>query len=370
MTLEHGINPENRDDARIYQLISKGQGVQLVADFEISGDREIYGVAHVPTLDRENEIILSDAIREALPQYMELPVLHVQHTERPIGTVTKAWVDGDGKLHLLGKIKETPDTDDVWEDIKKGELNKLSVDRKRLRYSGECGVSPTQRMTPCITKAMHLFSISVVGNNAMNPETFLEVAKAYGCDTVGEEEEKKEEEVEKCGTCPKKADEEEKKEEVEKSEDTGLLREPTNISSIMERLDGVEKSVAALYEMANPVEKSDEGEDSMDEKEEKKDETVEKAAPVVEATPEKDANVAPAQEFVVKADLSQYISKAELETITKAYDEVKKAHDALVARVEKMEKETIEKGGNVVIIQNKYLEDKIGNLGNLDAIGA
>jgi phage head maturation protease len=363
MTRELGINPENHEDVRTYQLICKGQSLQLVADFTISGDREIYGVAHVPIMDRENEIILSDAIREALPHYMELPILHVQHTERPIGTVTKAWVDDEGKLHLHGKIKETPDTDDVWEDITKGELNKFSIFGKRIRYSGECGVSPTQRLTPCITKAMHLFSISVVGNNAMNPETFLEVAKAYGSDTV-EEEDKKEEEVEKCGTCPKKADEEE---EVEKSEDSGLLHEPTNMSSIMGRLDGVEKSVAALYEMANPVEKS-EGEDSMDEKkEEKKDETVEKAAPVVEEKKDEETTVSP--EYVVKAELSQYITKAELDTITKAYDEIKKAHDELKARVEKMEQETIEKGGNVVIIQNKYLDEKLGNLGNFEAIG-
>lgn len=304
-------------------------------------------------VDRETEIILSEAIRGALPDYMQLPILHVQHTERPIGTVTKAWVDDEGKFHLLGKIKETPDTDDVWEDILKGTLNKFSIFGKRTQSTPECSISPCLRTTPCITKAMHLFSISVVGDNAMNQETFLRVAKAY----------------EGGGNTP----EEEEKKEVEKGDDD-LIREPSNLSSIMERMDGIEKcsgemrkSIEALYEMANPVEKS-EGDDDMEEKEEKKEETVEKAAP--EVTPEKDANVTPAPDYVVKAELSQYITKAELETITKANDEIKKAYDELKVRVDKMEKETIEKGGHVVVIQNPYLDGKIGNIGNLDAIGA
>lgn len=356
MTQDHGISRENHGEDRTFQLLSKGQSLQLVAPFEISGDREISGVAHVPVVDRETEIILSEAIRGALPDYMQLPILHVQHTERPIGTVTKAWVDDEGKFHLLGKIKETPDTDDVWEDIKKGTLNKFSIFGKRTQSTPECSISPSWRTTPCITKAMHLFSISVVGDNAMNQETFLRVAKAYenGGGSTPEEEEKKEESVEK-------GDE--------------LIRDPSNLSSIMERIDGIEKcsgemkkSIAALYEMANPVEKS-EGEDDMEDEEKKKDETVEKAAPEVKAeTPEKDANVSP--DYVMKAELSQYITKAELDTITKANDEIKKAYDELKVRVDKMEKETIEKGGHVVVVQNKYLDGKIGNIGNLDAIGA
>lgn len=191
----------------------------------------------------------------------------------------------------------------------------------------------------------------------MNQETFLRVAKAYE-DSGGDhtpDEEKKEEEAK----------------EVEKGDE--LIREPSNLSSIMERLDGIEKcngemrkSIDALYEMANPVEKS-EGDDDMEEKEEKKEETVEKAAPVVD---EKTETVTTAPEFVVKAELSQYITKAELADITKAHDDIKKSYEDLKTRVEKMEKETIEKGGHVVVIQNKYLDGKIGNIGNLDAIGA
>ena len=51
-----------------------------------------------------------------------------------------------------------------------------------------------------------------------------------------------------------------------------------------------------------------------------------------------------------QADLSGYITKAELDTITKAMGE-------LQTRIEKMEKETIEKGGHVVVIGKEYVED-------------
>lgn len=351
MTREHGINRENPGENKTFHLLQKGSGLQLVADFEISGDREIYGIAHVPAIDRENELILADAIRAALPQYMELPILHVQHTERPVGTVTKAVVDGEGKLHLYGKIKETPDTDDVWEDIKGGRLNKFSIFGKRLAGSPECSLSPGQRINPCITKSLQLFSISVVGDNAMNPETFLEVAKAYGVDGMEEEDDKKkEEDVEKCGTCPKKGDSEE---EVEKSEEPTLAHEPSNISSIMGRIDGLEKAIEEMRskkEEEESVEKSDDEEDEKVEDEKKED--VQKAAPTEPVTVEVKSSVetTPAPEYVKKADLSGYITKAELDTITKAMGE-------LQARIEKMEKETIEKGGHVVVIGKEYIED-------------
>lgn len=95
------------------------------------------------------------------------------------------------------------------------------------------------------------------------------------------------------------------------------------------------------------------------EEDKKKDETVEKAAPVVEEV--KVEETTPAPEYVVKAELTQYITKADFDTMTKAYTELKE-------RIDKMEKETIEKGGNVVIIQNDFLKDN-PHMGNLDAIG-
>jgi len=366
MTRELGTDPANPAENKTCHLIQKGGVLQLVADFSIQSDRKIYGVAHVPVIDRENEIILADAIRKALPEYMKLPILHVQHTERPVGTVTKAFVDESGKLHIYADIKDTEDTNDVWSDIESGELNKFSIFGKRDDASPECALAPTQRISPCVTKALTLFSISVVGDNAMNQDTFLRVAKAYNerSDGMSEEEEKKkdEDEVEKCHDLKKDdgtEDDKKKEDEVEKSDVPELNHEPTNISAIMGRLDGIEKSVATLYEMASPVEKSeDEEDDKVDEKEKKEEEKVEKAVPPVEDVPKDEKKEQP--DYVVKAALDGYVTKAELGTIQKAFDELK-------AKVEKMENETIEKGGHVVFISKAALEEN-PQIDNLSAI--
>ena len=181
---------------------------------------------------------------------------------------------------------------------------------------------------------------------------------------MSEEEEKKkdEDEVEKCHDLKKDdgtEDDKKKEDEVEKSDVPELNHEPTNISAIMGRLDGIEKSVATLYEMASPVEKSeDEEDDKVDEKEKKEEEKVEKAVPPVEDVPKDEKKEQP--DYVVKAALDGYVTKAELGTIQKAFDELK-------AKVEKMENETIEKGGHVVFISKAALEEN-PQIDNLSAI--
>lgn len=341
-------------------LIQKGQHLQLLAEFTFDTDRKIKGCAHFPTVDKENELILSEAIKKALPQYMQHPILHVQHTERPVGTVTKAEIDAEGALQIEGTIFDTPDTNDVWDEIQKGLLNKFSIFGRRDSGSYECSLSPTQRVSPCVTKALTLFSISIVGENAMNSKTFLEVAKGDTTDTENDEEE-----MEKCGpACTKKA------------EGDDLIREPTNKSEMLGRLDAVEKSGSEFGERLGKIEETlsqlvetdkevhDTMEKSEDETltEEKKEETVEKAAPVVE-------EVKP--DFIVKATMESEIKKA-VDDVKKAYDEkfavIEKAYTELKTTVDNMSKQTIEKGGHVVIIE-KGKVDANSKLGQLDLIG-
>jgi len=138
MTQEDGINQENCAVQSTYphqsmEVIQKGRELQLKVDFTIDTERKIRGCAHFPTIDKERELILSDAISKALPDFMKHPILHYRHTERPVGTVTKAYIDNDGAFHIEGSIYDTPDTDDVWEQVKKGELNKFSIYGKENR---------------------------------------------------------------------------------------------------------------------------------------------------------------------------------------------------------------------------------------------
>ena len=343
-------------------LVQKGKGLQLITEFSVTTDRRIIGRAHFPRVDRENELILTEAIKKALPQYMKHPILHLQHTERPVGTVTKAEIDAEGALNIEGSIFDTPDTDDVWNDIENGKLTKFSIFGKRDSGSYECAIPPEQRVSPCVTKALTLFSISLVGENAMNPDTFLEVAKGIrkGDSTPDDEkEEKEEDEVEKCNS-PKKSDD--------------LIREPGNKTDMLERLGNMEKAHSeymtrlskmeeAFMNFTKAQEKESE-EENMDkdmDKDKDKEEKVEKAA-VKEPEPE----------FIIKATLDSEIKKA-IDEIKKAYGEelsaIKKAHDDLKETVEKMKKETIEKGGHVVVITTKEQIDANPKLQQLEMIG-
>lgn len=355
MTRENGTDQAKRSDQDNLFLIQKGNHLQLIADFSFTTDRKIRGCAHFPSVDKENELILTEAVKKALPQYMQHPILHIQHTERPVGTVTKAEIDAEGALQIEGSIFDTPDTNDVWSDIESGKLNKFSIFGRRDHGTYECSIPPDRRISPCVTKALTLFSISIVGENAMNPNTFLEVVKGDTTDT--EDETKEEEGMEKCGPpCTKK------------SEDEGPIQDPRNPSLMQKSIDEYGERLAKIEETLSNLVESDKKvhenmEKSEDEKltEDKKEETVEKAAVVEEAKPE----------FIIKADMDSEIKKA-VDDVRKAYDEkfatIEKAYTDLKATVESMKKETIEKGGHVVIITKDAL-DANPKMGHLDMIG-
>lgn len=354
MIRENGTDPAKRSDQDNLFLIQKGNHLQLIADFTFSTDRKIKGCAHFPSVDKENELILSEAIKKALPQYMQHPILHVQHTERPVGTVTIAEIDAEGALQIEGFIFDTPDTNDVWSDIESGKLNKFSIFGRRDQGTYECSIPPLQRVSPCVTKALTLFSISIVGENAMNPNTFLEVAK--GGDTT--EDEEGNEDMEKCApACTKKGDDDGP---IQDSRNPSLMQK--SIDEYGDRLSRIEETLSKLVESDKKVHDTmDKAEEDSEMENEKKEETVEKAAVVEEVKPE----------FIIKADLDSEIKKA-VDDVRKAYDEkfvtIEKAYTDLKATVESMKKETIEKGGHVVIITKEQVDANL-KVGHLDMIG-
>lgn len=131
-----------------------------------------------PKPDSENEVIETAAMRQALHNFMKHPILHYQHTERPVGTALEAVVKSTGETHIEAEIYDTDDTDDVWDLIEKGQLSKYSIYGRRKQTAGQCHLSPHQRTSPCITKSLDLWSVSIVGTNAVNQDTYLEIAKA------------------------------------------------------------------------------------------------------------------------------------------------------------------------------------------------
>ena len=146
----------------------------------LTSPRKITGTFHVPTVDKDNEIITSEAMDNAMQDYMHLPIISEYHKERPIGIVTKSWKTEDGRYQFEGVIKATEDCDDVWGKVQKGEYDMLSIAGKRTDSSAECTMHPLLRGTgkPCITRGLRLDSISACDEGARNPLTSLEMAKA------------------------------------------------------------------------------------------------------------------------------------------------------------------------------------------------
>ena len=95
--------------------------------FDIQGilasTRKIRGTFHVPKVDKDNEYITEEAMDKAMHDYMHLPIISEYHKERPIGLVTKSWKTKDGEYQFEGVMKETPDCDDVWQKVQKGEYD-------------------------------------------------------------------------------------------------------------------------------------------------------------------------------------------------------------------------------------------------------
>jgi len=157
-----------------------GTPFEVSFDFEVlsKSERTIRGVASVESIDRENELITKSALKEAIGGFEQLPILHYQHTERPIGICTKAQITDRG-LEIEGKIPNHPQWDDIWERITKGDLTKYSIHGRRRVFSPECKLAVNSRDSPCITKGLYLDSISIVsGATAINQDTFVEVVKA------------------------------------------------------------------------------------------------------------------------------------------------------------------------------------------------
>lgn len=145
--------------------------------------RRIWGRASAAIPDHENEIIEIEALREALPDFLALPALMYNHTDRPIGLASKAWFT-ETEFYVEGAIKPTPDCDDVWAAIESGELSQFSIGARRRAGTPACRLRPEARTEPCRTTALDLYSVSLCPRGtAQNPTTFCEIRKALLCRT-------------------------------------------------------------------------------------------------------------------------------------------------------------------------------------------
>lgn len=278
----------------------------LVFDFNVLRDtkRLIKGVAAVPTVDREKEIILKSALESAVKGFMELPVVHFNHTERPIGMVTHAEVRSDG-LHIIAVIREQNGSDEIWKGIKSGKYGKFSIFGRRVKASPECRLSPVNRDSPCVTEALYLDSISIVESDAaINQDTWLTVVKGY-IDTI--------------------ADNYISSETIQNQEGRQMVEiEPEQIEKKCNDTEPVEKSDTESSDMLSLL--------------------TEIKNILMSLVPKEEPAVTKAEPATIDIDS---IVKARIGT---ELEEIHKSVLGLEARITKMEEETIKKGSEIVII--------------------
>lgn len=309
---------------------------------------------------------------------MKFPILHTDHNERPVGAVDECRVlkSGDsvldqthpdydpdariGDTYFKAHIREDADCDDVWEKVQKGVYKKISIFGVRTHASSECSLHPTQRASPCITKGIRLWSFSLVGDNAINPNSYIKIAKSFSEDLCSEFQEKTSELIKAAFPDSNMAPDSDQT--VQGAGTT--TAEVTNTEGVVTKseLDPVIQDVVLIKGEMADVKTGIAG--IMEYL--KKGEAI--TTPPATETPA-------ASEYITKATLEpvlDLIIKAKVEV---AVSEIKKAYDAQFAEMQKKldaySNETILKGGHMVMITQDG--SKVGEynpmMANFDALG-
>lgn len=336
--------------------VRKGGKQLFVFDLKVldGSIRKVCGIATGPQLDRENETILKKAIEEALPAFMHLPIMHLDHTERPVGWFTKAEFQGQN-LYVEACVKPTSDCDAFWNDVVKasrtGKPYQFSIFGDRVECTPSCALHPAdpkRKQDPCITKALVLYSISICQpGTAINPNTFAEVMKALALQTAEKGLVKATDSASNMihpttdGNYPKEViktmePEDEKKVPGAPATEQAAPQEPSGegseikqlLTTIVERLQSLESSIGL-----NKAEPEDEKKEEDDEKKE------------VQKSPcAKKAEAPPAEPST--------FTKAELGRITKAEERIA----ALETELDTLKKSAA-KPTNVIVIDPSAAKD-------------
>lgn len=370
----------------------------------------IYGIATSPISDRQNEIITSGAMEEAIPSFMKLPILHVDHTERPIGDISVCRVlkKGDpifnpgnalhiedakiGDTYFEAYIRDDSEGDDVWQSIMDGRRNKISIFGARTKKSSACDIPPYRRSgAPCVTDGIRLWSFSLVGENAINPNSYIKIAKSFSpnlCKSFMEKTLK----LIKAADCEYNmapVDQQKSGAAVGNTDDDDTIITKSEFNPIVEQVSKVQTDVqeikTGMSDILNYIKKSSDEEEKKkkkhEESETKEEEKVEEEA---KDSSKSKGEVEKCGGTVKKAGDDTLITKAMLEPtidlIVKAkvdsvIGDIKKAYDekisALEKKIEAYSNETIQKGGHMVFLNQDGSEGAgVGNsfLANSEAL--
>jgi hypothetical protein len=310
----------------------------------LKSERTFSGTFHKPVIDKENDIIPAKAMDAAMDDFMILPTLQEVHTERTVGIIVKAWKTGEEEYKFIGKIKPGSDCDDVWDKVKKGIYDGLSIGGRRIRYSNQCHIPSSIRTTPCVTHKLKLYNVSVC-SSPVNPEATVDsVSKSE--DVVFDLTETliKAESTESITKGELMADE--NVEGVSKSDEDLITK--SDIAGLTKAVEDLNKSFEHYFNsLTTPHPQHLGGKGHSTENTMHKDE---------DPDPDEDPKrMKKAEEEEEEFEEKKKIKKSlDIESITKSFNEVIAERDeaiyALQDKVAKMEEQKIQKGGQAVIV--------------------
>lgn len=97
-----------------------------------NGRLTIKGYANTKDRDRVGDVVLPEAFKNQLPEYMENPILLFMHDwDRPCGKVVSAIIDDKGLL-IEAEITNAKSAEDIREMVKDGTLKTFSIGYNEL----------------------------------------------------------------------------------------------------------------------------------------------------------------------------------------------------------------------------------------------
>ena len=147
------------------------------------GTLTVSGIASSESIDSDGEIILADAIKNSIGDYMKFGALREMHQNIAAGTTLSMKVSDDGKTEIEALVVDPVSVKKVLAGVLKG----FSIGGKVTKRSGQ---------NRNIIEALKLTEVSLVDRPA-NPDAMITLYKA---DTIGDEPEDDEVEVKEIGT--------------------------------------------------------------------------------------------------------------------------------------------------------------------------
>jgi hypothetical protein len=202
-----------RDTIQLYGAIEK-------FDAAADGSLMVSGIASTEAVDADGEIVTADAMRKALPSYLQCGTVREMHQPIAAGNPISAHVDDDGKTHFTAHIVDAGTIAKIKANVLKG----FSIGGKEITKVGN-------KITEILLK-----DISVV-DLPNNPESFFTVIKF---EKPAEKKEKCKDDCD-CDDC--------KKSKKEKSMSAELLKKVDDLTT---SLASLAKTVETLSKQTPP----------------------------------------------------------------------------------------------------------------------